>query len=419
MSGLTFPDLEEVPAVKPPPQEETKTPVVKKKPAFSMAKKRFNQMAFSVLAKIIDEKGQDEGEEEDGEGEEKGEEEGSGDAPEAATETTGSEEVPPADRKRKLSTTSSLTTPRDGKASSRRASGTLSRHGSATSIATVDSSTGSRAAGTGSKKKSKKGPSFMSVLRLANYRRKMGGKGLLGRKGAASQASSLGDLDEDDEAINDLPNQPRFCATLSTEAQYAMLKCYEDVLLDNIRSGRAVTKGSDPVPEDATLFRVKTPRDGLRLHLAGGRDTNPQQTLLPKLGEDDADGAGSVYNSKPPSRDSNRGDARVSLTGSFRLPSIPGAVRPPSSSCSSLYPPPGGRFQVVPRDKQLRLSYRFQTAMDLLDAVRDSHGELVTSRRAPKLGQINPLRNYNRWSKGWSKEFQYEYNGGPGGGMAT
>ena len=73
----------------------------------------------------------------------------------------------------------------------------------------------------------------------------------------------------------------------------------------------------------------------------------------------------------------------------------------------------------VPRDKQLQLSYRFQTAMDILDAVRDSNGELITSSRGVKLAEIRPLRNYNRWSKGWSKEFQFEYTGKNGGGMAT
>ena len=63
--------------------------------------------------------------------------------------------------------------------------------------------------------------------------------------------SSMGHIDEEGEDTPPLPVTPRFCATLSPEAQFAMLKGYEDKLIKNIKT---------TYPDDKDqLVRVKAP----------------------------------------------------------------------------------------------------------------------------------------------------------------
>ena len=369
---LEFPDLEEVPL-----PSNTKPVPVKKVIGPSMAKTRFNRMAFRVLANIIDSK-EDEEEAED----------------ETDSVLATNEEVYNEDS---LKDAKNVVTDRNPpeKVSEKTV---RSRPGSTTSLATFDGCASSK--GKGSKGR-KVGGSFMSLIRLASYRKRMSVK--RGKQRSASFSSPVDETEKEEDHIKELPSHPRFCATLSTEAQYAMLKCYEDVLLDNIRSNKPMESAA----ENATLFRVKTPHDGLRtIHLAGGKD---RSDVL----------HGGVVDGNPASRQFSI-DGQGSARGSVRLPNIIPSAASPVPTHSSTGFVGSSRFPAVSKEKQLRLSYRFQTAMNILDALRDSKGQLITSPRSMKLGEINPVKNYNTWSKGWSKEFQYEYRTkGPDGSMRT
>ena len=58
-------------------------------------------------------------------------------------------------------------------------------------------------------------------------------------------------------------------------------------------------------------------------------------------------------------------------------------------------------------DRKIRITYRFNTAMDILDTVRKSNGHTVVSPRIED-NVIVPCRNYNQWTKEWCKEFQFD-----------
>ncbi len=66
-----------------------------------------------------------------------------------------------------------------------------------------------------------------------------------------SSAASMTRIDEDDTETLPLPPTPRFCAMLSPEAQFAMLKGYEDKILKDL-------KDSYPTEKDQ-MVRVKAP----------------------------------------------------------------------------------------------------------------------------------------------------------------
>ena len=205
---------------------------------------------------------------------------------------------------------------------------------------------------------------FASLVRLARYRKMM----------TRSRASSVtSDVSEEPEAIEDkpeLPRSPRFCATLSPEAQYAMLKGYEDILLDTLKDG---TKKE---PKDC-LYRVKRPHHKVvSVHV--NNLERRQAELLREL-------------QKPSSK------RRLPVKKTERDPFFP------ENDEDEIETPKG-----IPKDKQIWLTHRFQCAMDILDKLREEKGQLVTSPRY-KHRTIHPVSHYNSWSQDWSREFKLEY----------
>ena len=55
--------------------------------------------------------------------------------------------------------------------------------------------------------------------------------------------------------------------------------------------------------------------------------------------------------------------------------------------------------------RKLGLTKTFQSAMDILDCLKGSQGENVTSPRNLKRFH-NPVNKYKKWTKDWSQEFQ-------------
>ncbi|CAH1776761.1 unnamed protein product [Owenia fusiformis] len=89
------------------------------------------------------------------------------------------------------------------------------------------------------------------------------------RLSRTSRRYSTVDRDSSDEDDNEETASPRFCATLSAEAQFAMLKGYEDVLLSNLRN---------TYPEYKNLLqRTKTPANvnQIMIDIAPGKNGKP------------------------------------------------------------------------------------------------------------------------------------------------
>ena len=97
----------------------------------------------------------------------------------------------------------------------------------------------------------RKKPNIASVMRLASLNKSINGRAKK-PKPSVSKEPKKEDEEEADEA--DLPRTPRFCSGLSREAQFATLKCYEDMLLDGIENDCRTVEECPPF-----LLRVRSP----------------------------------------------------------------------------------------------------------------------------------------------------------------
>jgi hypothetical protein len=166
--------------------------------------------------------------------------------------------------------------------------------------------------------------------------------------------------EETKEPDIDLPAHPRFCATLSLEAQYAMMKGYEDLLLTNLKEN---------YPERAVFLpRTRTPT-----------------TTTKKIVDTDSD------------------DSETEKLAALNLGSLVPVTNNEQVVAVTKHKPK----DKGPKKKQLVITYRFQSAMDILDTIRDKNGHLVTSPRL-KEKTLNPLDSYSSWKITWSKEFKFK-----------
>lgn len=268
--------------------------------------------------------------------------------------------------------------------------------------------------------------------------------------------------DEDNhmEVIHELPRNPRFSTFLSAEAQFAMLKGYEDKLYEKIAH-------TDPESRPA-LKRNKTP------HHKNIRIVDQESPSSPRsLGKADTD---SVDGSETPeggksvssSRTSGYGSVGSSTPCATRISSFSSAASPspdigrsldirsfsPESAASSpvALPSPSlkplGRLSVAstsdvngggvtsptmtsPRqddagertlhrsnslpmldaglshNKRLVLTYRLESAMDILDTLKERNKEYSLSPRVVRRArQVDAVRDFNSWTRVWKKEFK-------------
>lgn len=199
--------------------------------------------------------------------------------------------------------------------------------------------------------------------------------------------------------ITELPKEPRFCSTLSPEAQFAMMKGYEDTVYAYISSSypeykfllrRSRTPKSIPKCSDETLDYRSFPSG------------NKESADYDGFGEEDeTDGAHrssgikvqrSLTNS--PLSSTSRKNRLKSSTYDNRLNNTIGLSR--SNSLPVL----------VPRERQLITTYRLQSIMDILDTVRSKMGQQALSPRIKSYpGEIKPVTDFNKWTTVWSKEF--------------
>ena len=233
--------------------------------------------------------------------------------------------------------------------------------------------------------------SFASLVRLAKYKR---------------MVTKTPTPDKPAEQPVELPRKARFSATMSPEAQYAMLKGYEDLLLNTLK-----TAPKSEQPQEGHFVRVKTPHHSVvSVHLNGLEQASNSTSTESFTTDEEQQQQQSrnrlhVWDIKPAPYHGQM----------YKLVSkddVSPANRRNEDTNKALLPRkslPGNNDKLVPKDKQLLLTHRFQCAMDILDKVRESKGQVVTSPRRKQKTTTNPVDNYNSWSREWSREFKLEY----------
>lgn len=236
-----------------------------------------------------------------------------------------------------------------------------------------------------------------------------------------TKKKSIGSVVEDEEdVIVELPKEPRFSTTMSPEAQYAIMKGYEDTVYNYL---------CKEYPEHKLLLRrSKTPitkvdpqtKNETR-NMNGKKDQNSSNELSVKTvsagressyasqdASDDNCLSGNALVNPPSSANMSRRASMPVASMSFKkfgrsgsFSSTSGSLDLPLSKAESLP-------CVIPREKQLILSYRLQSAMDILDTVRDGVGDCYTSPRvrASINRNIKPVLDYNKWTGVWGKDFK-------------
>ncbi|KAK2170535.1 hypothetical protein LSH36_2g06024 [Paralvinella palmiformis] len=218
------------------------------------------------------------------------------------------------------------------------------------------------------------GMHLSSIVRLERFRKMMAKR--------LNSSQSAEESDPDDDAEDELPQKPRFSATLSPEAQYAMMKGYEDILLDYLRPSKPQS--------NYVLYRVRTPH---------------KKVISLKVVEDNWTTAKTIERQYQQRHLLSPSDAKSSHRLDKLMPRQ--GARSAANGVTSL---PDGRRQRIRRNacaedaqkvKEIRLTSCFQKAMAIIDTIRTSQGWLVTSPRDRKLFR-NPLKVYNKWSQGWN-----------------
>ena len=174
---------------------------------------------------------------------------------------------------------------------------------------------------------------------------------------AKAREGGIDTLPEVDYA-EEMPEKPRFCATLSTEAQYAIFKGYEDVLVDKISSSLTPNKNAVHIRRIPSAA-PKTNKSSLPI-----LETRPNIVLISSSTSND-----------------DKSEIGEDVT-STRL----------------------RRF----RDQRY-MSAHFKQAMNILDELkRHSSEEISTTVKAENnIAQNDICRQYHAWSQRWAKHFQY------------
>ncbi|XP_033743163.1 uncharacterized protein LOC117329350 [Pecten maximus] len=225
-------------------------------------------------------------------------------------------------------------------------------------------------------------------------------------------------VEEEEDLIIELPKEPRFSTTMSPEAQYAIMKGYEDTVYNYL---------CKEYPEQRpSLRRNKTPiskldhrnRDEARnmqdhdstRELSTRNDSEREESdSASQSSSIDSPLSGSSFTFPSPQSANMSRRASMPVTAiSFKKFGRSGSLSTsPSVSVDSSLTRTNSLPSVIPREKQLVLSYRLQRAMDILDTVRDGVGDNYTSPRvrASTNKNIKPVLDYNKWTGVWGREF--------------
>lgn len=195
----------------------------------------------------------------------------------------------------------------------------------------------------------------------------------------AFQRTKLSAIDDQNEmtVIKELPKKPRFSSFMSPEAQFAMMKGYEDNVYGKISSNHPEIK--------PFLKRNKTPEQPIDIKDVKRPAINRQQSMI----------------------DVRRNPSSPILSFTPRATSEPeNSRRPHTAHRTRSFSRSQSLPTFVPREKQLVLTYRLQSAMDMLDTLRSHDGENPLSPRIKSAKHdIKPVE-FNQWTQAWSREFK-------------
>ena len=259
------------------------------------------------------------------------------------------------------------------------------------------------------------------------------------------------------EVIHELPKHPRFSTFLSAEAQYAMMKGYEDKLFEKIVHSNPESRLS--------LKRNKTPH---HKKIAIVDVDSPSSPTFGKVDAESVDGSVTPENkSLSSSRTSGYGSVgstpSATATSSFSTADSPTSdvsrsmdsrsLSPESTTSSTVaLPSPflkplrrlsiattsdvSGRGVMSPmmtsprqgttggwtlhrsnslptldtglsHNKRLVLTYRLESAMDILDTIKKRNKENSLSPRVFHISRkMDTVKDFNSWTRVWNKEFK-------------
>ena len=249
--------------------------------------------------------------------------------------------------------------------------------------------------------------SFFGVLQLLRNQQKRsevvnGIKGV--EKNISRRLSCISPICEDDGSLaTRIPESPRFCATLSPEAQFAFMKGYEDRLVKSLEDLN--------YQQRIKLHRVSTPPQNTRLQKVLP-SKNYQETSVTDL---DLDEKKAEVHHELPVQPAMKVDAHPIQPAMSPKSSFPAIKMSSSQDFAKTEPKVAIGPSVSAQTKseqfrnQLMMSCRFQNAMDILDSMHESQGRVVTSYHH-KSWSINPVKHYNMWVGTYGKEFSFDKN---------
>ena len=247
--------------------------------------------------------------------------------------------------------------------------------------------------------------SFFGVLQLLRNQQKRsevvnGNKG--GEKNIRRELSCISPICEDDGSLaTRIPESPRFCATLSPEAQFAFMKGYEDRLVKSLED----MNGQQRIK----LHRVSTPPHNTRLRKVLPSNKY-QETIVTDL---ELDERKVEVHHEHLNQSAKKVDVHPIQPAMPPKSSFPAIKMCSSQDLEKPAPkvPIGPSVSAQTKSEQFRnqlmMSCRFQNAMDILDSMHESQGRVVTSYHH-KSWSINPVKHYNMWVGTYGKEFSFD-----------
>lgn len=239
---------------------------------------------------------------------------------------------------------------------------------------------------------------------------------LRGRRKSKEDSSLELELNPVSFEIKELPKEPRFASTLSAEAQYAMMKGYEDAVYNSLCT---------QFPESTHLLRRnKTPVTGIAVKISDCKDKSTDEPDTSAQNEDARNennfvvsavnsrrklSSDSLMSSSTPENERSSPTLMTSQT-THRSMTPSSTLVPVVMSENKLGNSENSRTlhlpRIPPREKQLVLTYRYHNAMDFLDMLREQQGLHRLSPREPTFVQTEPVKDFNTWSYVWNREFE-------------
>ena len=242
---------------------------------------------------------------------------------------------------------------------------------------------------------------------------------MLAKKRKSTKDETTEDQEKETE-IEELPPAPRFASTLSAEAQYAVMKGYEDVvhgyLCRQYPEYRPVIRRNQ-TPHTGIIVKSMKERLGKKFAPEATkisedtfeRNNSPDDTVV------DTVDAEEPVSSSTPKPDNN---LATCLQQAFNSSSVHHLIKKNQSKRAlqnfSLFQKRssnGSDIKTVPevvqdKERQLVMTYRYQSVMDILDSLREHQGMHPLSPRKKEDRQIEPVKDFNSWSRVWTREFE-------------